>query len=262
MEKDRALKTGLYDIEYLEKVTLMNWVQKYKKLSFEFLEIKTGSILLDAGCGTGDDVLVLSKLVGDKGKVIGIDIAEEMIKEAKEKTKDIPNIELYQANIYELDFDDNTFDGVRADRVFQHLEHPTKALKELVRVTKSGGNIIVMDPDWTTLVLDHPNKDFTDRYLSYQTTIITNPSSGTKLANMFLDQGLQDVTVVPDVLYLRNYNEANIVWMIETYIDKAINEGVFQKEEAIAWIKEFKTLNEKNRFFGALTGFGVGGTKP
>ena len=53
-----------------------------------------------------------------------------------------------------LPFPDDFFDGCWADRTFQHLADPHKALAELARVTRSGGRIVVVDPDYDTQVVD------------------------------------------------------------------------------------------------------------
>jgi len=155
MTKDEVSFIG--DDYYLDYLTAMNWIRKNKMLSFNIMKIEEGDVILDVGCGTGDDVIILSKMVGKSGKVIGIDIDEKMIAQAKKKSQSISNVEFKIGNIYNLEFEDNYFDGARADRVFQHLIEPDKALSEMIRVVKPNTPIVIMDPDWESLKIDSPN---------------------------------------------------------------------------------------------------------
>ena len=60
------------------------------------------------------------------------------------------------ANATELPFPDASFDASRSERMFQHLKDPDAVFGEMVRVTKPGGRIVVLDPDWGTASIDTP----------------------------------------------------------------------------------------------------------
>ncbi len=63
---------------------------------------------------------------------------------------------------------DATFDGCWADRLFQHLEAPLAALQELVRVTKPHGRVVVVDPDYSTQVMDFPDLGLRAKVLGFR----------------------------------------------------------------------------------------------
>jgi ubiquinone/menaquinone biosynthesis C-methylase UbiE len=62
-------------------------VQTFKNLSFELLSIQEGHHILDVGCGTGDDVMAIAKIVGDRGQVVGVDSSKAMITEARRRVE-------------------------------------------------------------------------------------------------------------------------------------------------------------------------------
>jgi ubiquinone/menaquinone biosynthesis C-methylase UbiE len=88
-------------------------------------------VVLEAGCGTG---LLLQPISLLAKEAHGIDISEGMLKHARKK-----GLNVYQASVTEVPFDDNYFDLVCSFKVLAHVEEIEKALKELIRVTKPGG---------------------------------------------------------------------------------------------------------------------------
>jgi len=71
---------------------------------------------------------------------------EEAIKFAKEKCKNVKNIEFLVASAYELPFEDNSFDYIVSSEVIEHLKYPEKMLLEIKRVWNKKGKIIISTP--------------------------------------------------------------------------------------------------------------------
>ena len=113
----------------------------YKNLGIEVCKnIESNDYVLECACGTG----AISKDVAKKcKKLTATDYSHKMLKRAKKKCKKFENVEFYESNIMHLDFNDNTFDKVVAGNVIHLLDEPIKALKELERVCKVGGKMII-----------------------------------------------------------------------------------------------------------------------
>lgn len=102
-----------------------------------------GGRVLDAGCGDG----VFSYLINKKGFVVdGVDYAEEAVSAAQGITAGTENLSYHVGSVYELPFEDNSFDAAISTEVIEHLEDRDTFLSELKRVVKPEGTIIVTTP--------------------------------------------------------------------------------------------------------------------
>ncbi|MFH1391452.1 MAG: arsenite methyltransferase [Candidatus Diapherotrites archaeon] len=110
-------------------------------------EIKTGDVVLDLGSGAGIDCFLASKKVGDTGKVIGVDMTEEMIKRAKENSKKYgyKNTEFRLGEIEKLPVEDNSIDVIISNCVINLSPDKEKVFREAHRVLKENGKMYVSD---------------------------------------------------------------------------------------------------------------------
>lgn len=103
-------------------------------------EIDENDVVLECACGTG----AISKYIAPKCKqLIATDFSIEMLKQTLKKCREYNNVKIARADITELKFHDNRFDKVVAGNVIHLLEKPYAAIKELERVCKAGGKIII-----------------------------------------------------------------------------------------------------------------------
>jgi ubiquinone/menaquinone biosynthesis C-methylase UbiE len=110
-------------------------------------KLKNGDIVLDLGSGAGFDCFLAAGKVGDKGKVIGVDISEKMIAKAMDNADKYgyKNVEFRLGDIEKLPVDDNSIDVIISNCVINLAPDKEKVFKEAYRTLKNGGKMYVSD---------------------------------------------------------------------------------------------------------------------
>lgn len=116
-------------------------------LPTEHASIKEGDTVIDLGSGAGNDVFIAREIVGEKGKVIGIDMTEEMIEKANENNTKLgyENVEFRFGEIENLPITTEQADVVVSNCVLNLVPDKKKAFEEIFRILKSGGHFSVSD---------------------------------------------------------------------------------------------------------------------
>lgn len=113
------------------KIYIHDWILK---------NVQKGNSVLDVGCGHG----VLCYHLAQKGcEVTGMDLTQLSVDFCSKK---IPNCQFIQGEAEKIPFEDNQFDIVSSNQLIEHLPEPVVAIKEMIRICKSGGKIILTTP--------------------------------------------------------------------------------------------------------------------
>ncbi|MDY7231618.1 bifunctional demethylmenaquinone methyltransferase/2-methoxy-6-polyprenyl-1,4-benzoquinol methylase UbiE [Hyalangium rubrum] len=107
---------------------------------------KQGDSILDCATGTGDLALVWKRTVGASGRVVGTDFCPEMLQSAPAKAEQAGlQVEFQVADAMALPFADNSFDVASISFGIRNVDDPVKCLKEMARVVKPGGRVVVLE---------------------------------------------------------------------------------------------------------------------
>jgi len=116
-------------------------------LPTEYAGIKKGDTVVDLGSGAGNDVFIARSIVGAEGKVIGIDMTEEMLEKANNNNLKLgyKNVEFKLGDIEELPLTGNFADVVVSNCVLNLVPNKTKAFSEIYRILKPGAHFCISD---------------------------------------------------------------------------------------------------------------------
>jgi len=114
---------------------------------FSLGSIAVGSHVLDVGCGAGFDLLVAHTMVGSDGRVCGVDLTAEMVDKALIFVSEFGDstISVEHISTESLPFDDNSFDYVISNGVFNLSPSKLKLFRQIRRVLKPGGSLQFAD---------------------------------------------------------------------------------------------------------------------
>jgi len=142
------------------------WIKKDGEIFLKEIGIKEGQIVLDFGCGEGHYTIPAAKVVGEDGRVYGVDkdsgSLDKLLEEAKSER--VKNIVLIKTEDLKLDLEDESVDVVLVYDVIHYIEERRKLFDEIYRVLKKGGSLSVYpkhyrsdEPLWKLANMDLEN---------------------------------------------------------------------------------------------------------
>ncbi len=250
-------------VAHLDQITALEQILAYKRQSYDLLQIQPGQRILDVGCGTGDDVRAMAERVGAMGRVIGLDSSATMIQTAQERTDsaNLP-VEFQLGNLMQLDFPNASFDGVRADRVLHHITAFEQAFGEMVRVTRSGGRIVIFEPDVDAFIVNSPDKAMTRQVIQTFTDHYPNGQCGRHLYRLYKTAGLQEVGLHAIPFLFTEVELAEQTMNLSHVVNLIATSHPDQADQANRWLADVKQAGRDGVFFCMLLGMLIVGKKP
>ena len=123
--------------------TFRNTAQEDRR-KLELLDVGSGDVVLDVACGPGNTTRTLVGRVGPDGLAIGVDSSATMLAQAVRETGAGSQAGYVRADAVDLPFSDGTFDAVSCYGALYLMDDPFGALREMIRVLKSGGRIAIL----------------------------------------------------------------------------------------------------------------------
>jgi ubiquinone/menaquinone biosynthesis C-methylase UbiE len=157
----------------------------------QFIKPNLGETIVDVGTGAGFLAFGLAEKVGKEGRVIGLDISKSAIHQARKrlaKKSHCRMLEFRVGDVYAIPFEDNLADVVCCKSLIVGLDYRQKALREMARVAKHGGRVVVAEPAELVGLPSQIKKAF------YKAASGRNPFLNEhKLSNLFQRAGLRGI---------------------------------------------------------------------
>ncbi len=154
--------------------------------------MKEGETVVDLGSGAGFDAFIVSRIVGETGKVIGVDLSDEMLKLGNRNIKkgNYTNVEFVKGDIEDLPINENTADHIISNCVINLSLNKGLVYKEAFRVLKKGGKLSVSD-----IVLEKELPDFIKNSLTGHVACVSGAEPLTDYLQYIQDAGFQDIKI-------------------------------------------------------------------
>lgn len=173
-----------------------------------FADIKRGETVVDLGSGAGIDAFLASKLVGKEGKVIGIDMTDEMLEKARKASiaNNYRNIEFRKGDIEErIPIEDNSVDVVISNCVINLTSNKTNTFKEIYRILKKDKNARMIISDLITTKEISKDDINSDNWCSCIDGALTKEN----YLQSIKDAGFQNIQILNEKTYMdeTNFND-------------------------------------------------------
>lgn len=164
----------------------------------EYAGVKAGEVVLDLGSGAGFDAFLAAKKVGETGRVIGVDMTDEMLARARDNATafELSNVEFRKGVIEELPVENDSVDLVISNCVINLSTDKPKVFSEVFRVLRPGGRMLVSD-----LVLNRPLSPELKNNVEAYVGCVSGASLKHEYLGMAVEAGFSEIQIVHEQRY-------------------------------------------------------------
>jgi ubiquinone/menaquinone biosynthesis C-methylase UbiE len=195
----KACKLAGYSDEQISKIPLDS-LESFAGVGCPFIAdiIQPGQVVLDVGSGSGTDVILASRLVGSGGKVWALDLTPAMQDKLKEtiRQENIENVEIVEGDAESIPLPDSSVDAVTSNGVLNLVTDKRKAISEIFRVLKPGGEVQIAD-----IVISSPVTPDCQDDPKLWAECVVGATVDESYLGMFADAGFEEIEVLRDYDY-------------------------------------------------------------
>jgi ubiquinone/menaquinone biosynthesis C-methylase UbiE len=255
---DRTNEPGFF-LRFLDEGNKNPDIIASKPIILAGLKLTGGENILELGCGLGDDTFEIARLVGAKGRAVGVDFSEKMILEARRRGNERGSAAEFEVgDAQALRFGDSTFDACRTERMLMHVPDAERAFAEMVRVVRPGGRLSVFDFDWETQFVDSPYQDTTRRITRSFCDGIKNGWIGRRLPGLFKQHAMTNVSITPRTIMI-SYPFLEL--LLGGHVARAQQTGAVTPADAQRWWTHLREAHEAGTHVYGITALIVAGVK-
>ncbi|MBM2622898.1 methyltransferase domain-containing protein [Actinoplanes sp. LDG1-06] len=235
-------------------------IRRVRNTAMQALRPAAGWRVLDAGSGAGDVARWIATEVGPAGEVIALDYSAATIAAAVER-HDGSNVRYTTGDVSAIDLPSDNVDGVWCERVLQHIDDADLAIAELIRVTRPGGRVCLIDTDWSSLAFDGVPPRLARTVVSGMHGRLTprQVDMGRTLRRRLVGKGLSDVSATPVTCVFGDPASAAVVLPM---VNPMVPEQAWMTAPGVRekWFSHVDEAGARGDFLAVLTIWAVAGT--
>ncbi|WP_433826480.1 methyltransferase domain-containing protein [Actinoplanes sp. CA-015351] len=237
-------------------------IRRVRRVAFDMLRPRPGQRLLDAGSGSGDVARRLAAEVSPTGEVIALDHSASITAAAIAR-HDGSNVRYVTGDVGAMDLPSDSVDGVWCERVLQHVDSADASIGELIRVTRPGGRICLVDTDWSSLGFDGMPAGLGEVVMAHVRGHFTpkQHDMGRTLRRRLVANGLSTITATPVTCVFTTPESAAVVLPM---VNPRVPEETWATPPGLRdeWLACVDAAGASGTFLAVLTIWVVAGTVP
>ena len=264
-QADYVSQNLAHQVAYLETVSASSLFKQVAANAIALLSLAPGRSVLEVGCGSGVLLSALAQRVAPGGRVVGVDHADAFVAAARAMITEKGLAEAVTVDIGDacnLQYGTATFDAAHCERVLMHLEDPNAAIREMARVVRPGGMVVIAEPDWTGIQHDHPDRQAFD--LVYAKALpMRNKDIGLTLYRRFGELGLQQRKYMPVTAVITDFATFRMYGLrLEPAVEALIAEGALSADRLSAVVPQLDSASASGTYYSVATVHVVAGVVP
>lgn len=234
-------------------------IQRVRRIAVDALRPRPGQRLLDAGSGSGE---VSRSLAAGACEVLAVDHSSAVTAAAVSR-HDGSDVRYLTGDAGALNLPNDHVDGVWCERLLQHVDDADAVIRELIRVTRPGGRICLIDTDWGSLAFDGVPAGLADVVLRHVHGHFTpqQHDMGRTLRRRLVAAGLRDLTATPVTCYFATPASAAVVLPM---VNPEVPEDAWSTPPGLRdeWLACVEAAGASGTFLAVLTIWVVAASKP
>ena len=239
-----------------ERSYLTPEIVRQRLKTLDAMVLRPGQRVLDAGCGTGLLAEQIAKSVGNSGHVACIDCSADMLELARNRCRDLNQVELLQEYVEQLDFEADSFDAVSCIQTLLYVKQVETALKQMHRVLKPRGRIAILETDWRGLVLANQDESMTRKIADAWDSAVESPNLPARLGALLRRAGFSAIKVEAIPIVNTSYSGNNFSsGMLKWFAKNAVKHDAISAQESKQWQAQIQELADKDSYFFCVNRF-------
>lgn len=245
----------------IEAIYLTPDVVAQREQVLQQLAPKAGERALDIGCGPGLTSAALGQSVGASGLVTAVDMAEPMLNLARQRCAAMPQVQFQNLDVTHLPMADDSFDIALATQVYEYVPDVLGALKELARVLRPGGRVLLVDTDWESAVWASRDDARMRQVLEVWNQHIPWPQLPRSLVQTMNQAGFQQVQVaVMPLLNARFDAQTYSAGMLDVIGAFVTGRAGLSAQDVADWKADVRSMEQHTGYFFSLNRYVFTGT--
>ena len=220
----------------------------------EALRLRSGERVLEIGCGGGFYAYEAAQCVGPTGRVCASDLSTDQIVAAKGRCAELAWVECQVADAVRLPYGDAEFDALYGVQVFEYVAKLDEALREIPRVLRPGGRVVILATNWSSLVWHSDQPARMERVLKAFAGHAPYPDLPAMLPARLRQFGMTAIRQAPVPVLNTSYHANSFsYWLARMIRPFVLGRQAVTVEEAEAWFKELEELEHRAAYFFSST---------